>query len=99
MDRASVRFRRTVCLGPVRLNAGLGGVGASVGARGFHMGLGPRGTYASSDVSGTGLYVMTHRRVGEEHEVMHASEISWPGALLVAAVLWVVLWVFVLKSC
>jgi hypothetical protein len=42
---------------------------------------------------------MTHRRVGEEHEVMHASEISWPGAILVAAVLWVVLWVFVLKSC
>jgi hypothetical protein len=45
------------------------------------------------------LYVMTHRRVGEEHEVMHAGEISWPGAILVAAVLWVVLWVFVLKSC
>lgn len=49
-------FRKSVNLGPFRVNASKSGVGFSVGEGPFRTGVSPRGrTYASANVPGTGL--------------------------------------------
>ncbi|HEX2950190.1 MAG TPA: DUF4236 domain-containing protein [Armatimonadota bacterium] len=51
------RFRRSISLGKgVRLNLSKSGVGISAGVKGFRVGMGPRGTYSSMGIPGTGLY-------------------------------------------
>ena len=54
----TLRFRRTLKLGPLKLHFGTRGVGLSMGVRGAHLGLDSRGKpYASFGLPGTGLYV------------------------------------------
>lgn len=45
-------FRKSVSLGPVRLNFSRSGVGASVGVRGARVGTGPRGAYVQVGAGG-----------------------------------------------
>lgn len=40
-------FRKSIQMGPLRVNVSRSGVGASVGVRGARVGVGPRGTYVS----------------------------------------------------
>ncbi len=51
------RFRRSIKLGPVRLNFSKSGIGTSVGVRGFRVGKDAKGrTYTASSIPGTGIY-------------------------------------------
>lgn len=45
-------YRRSVKLGPVRLNFSKSGVGASVGIKGLRIGTGPRGTHLTASGGG-----------------------------------------------
>lgn len=50
-------FRRSVKLGPLRLNLSKSGIGYSVGVRGFRVGKDAKGrSYTSASIPGTGLY-------------------------------------------
>lgn len=49
-------FRKAVNVGGVRLNLSKGGLGASVGVKGFRTGIGPSGERARTTLPGTGLY-------------------------------------------
>ena len=91
-----IRFRRTLRLGPVRLNAGLGGIGASIGVRGVHVGVNTRtGSYLSGGAGG--LYVMQHLRTAEgEHQVVRHGSVSWLTAFGIAVVFY---WVLIFKYC
>lgn len=57
-------FRKSMSVGPFRINAGKSGVGFSVGAGPFRAGVSSTGrTYTSASVPGTGLrYEHTMRR-------------------------------------
>lgn len=49
-------YRKSIRLGPVRVNLSRSGVGYSVGVRGFRTGVRPNGrTYRTLSVPGTGL--------------------------------------------
>ncbi len=51
-----LHFRRSLQIGPFRLNFSRGGVGYSVGGRGFRVGRSARGrTYTNVSLPGTGL--------------------------------------------
>jgi hypothetical protein len=51
------RFRRSLKLGPLRLNFSKSGVGTSIGVRGFRVGKDAKGrSYTAASVPGTGLY-------------------------------------------
>jgi tetratricopeptide (TPR) repeat protein len=55
------RFRRSVRITKgVRLNFSKRGMGISVGGKGFHAGVGPRGPYSSVGIPGTGLYAINY---------------------------------------
>ncbi len=55
------RIRRSIKIAPgVHLNFNKGGLGLSLGGRGFHIGTGPRGRYMSAGLPGTGLYMMNY---------------------------------------
>ena len=50
-------FRRSLNLGPLRLNASKSGIGYSVGVRGFRVGKDAKGRkYTASSIPGTGVY-------------------------------------------
>ncbi len=50
-------FRRTLNLGPVRLNASKSGIGYSVGVPGFRVGKDAKGRkYTATSIPGTGIY-------------------------------------------
>ncbi|MDP9049935.1 MAG: DUF4236 domain-containing protein [Acidobacteriota bacterium] len=50
-------FRRSLKLGPLRLNFSKSGIGYSAGVRGFRVGQDARGrTYTAASIPGTGLY-------------------------------------------
>lgn len=56
------RYRKSINLGPFRLNVGNHGIGASVGTRGFRTGVSSRGRrYTTFSLPGTGL---SYRRSG-----------------------------------
>jgi len=57
-------IRKSVSVGPFRLNFSKGGVGASVGVKGFRVGTGPRGHYVHAGVGGL-YYRSSVGRVGE----------------------------------
>jgi len=61
-------FRRSIRLGPLRLNFSRRGVGASIGVRGFRTGVSSTGRrYTRVSLPGTGLgYEHTHARATEE---------------------------------
>jgi hypothetical protein len=51
------RFRRSLKLGPLRLNFSKSGIGYSAGVRGFHVGQNAKGTpYTAVSIPGTGMY-------------------------------------------
>jgi hypothetical protein len=51
------RFRRSLKIGPLRLNFSKSGVGYSAGVRGFRVGQDAKGrTYTAASIPGTGLY-------------------------------------------
>ena len=51
------RFRRSLKLGPLRLNFSKSGIGYSAGVRGFRVGQDAKGrTYTAASIPGTGLY-------------------------------------------
>src|ERR1019366_2031533 len=51
------RFRRSLNLGPLKLNFSKSGVGYSVGVRGFRVGQNAKGTpYTAASIPGTGIY-------------------------------------------
>lgn len=55
-------FRKSINLGPFRLNLGKSGLGYSVGRRGFRIGRSARGRgYTSVGLPGTGLRYQTSR--------------------------------------
>lgn len=50
-------FRRSVNLGPLRINASKSGIGYSIGGRGFRIGKDSKGrTYTAASLPGTGIY-------------------------------------------
>lgn len=58
-------FRKSVRLGPIRLNFSKRGIGVSAGIRGLRFGVNPRGQhYVSANVPGTGLFYRKFRRGG-----------------------------------
>jgi hypothetical protein len=58
-------FRRSMNLGPFRVNLSRGGVGWSVGGRGFRTGRSGRGRrYSTISIPGTGLGYRTSSRNG-----------------------------------
>ncbi len=58
-------FRRSVNLGPFRVNLSRGGVGWSVGGRGFRTGQSGRGRkYTTISIPGTGVGYRTSSRSG-----------------------------------
>jgi hypothetical protein len=51
------RFRRSLKLGPLRLNFSKSGIGYSAGVRGFRVGTDAKGnTYTATSIPGTGIY-------------------------------------------
>src|ERR1035441_1622235 len=51
------RFRRSLKLGPLRLNFSKSGIGVSTGVRGFRVGTDAKGrSYTAASIPGTGLY-------------------------------------------
>jgi hypothetical protein len=60
------RFRRSVKLGPLRLNFSKSGIGYSAGVRGFRVGKDAKGrTYTAASIPGTGLYNRTYASQGK----------------------------------
>lgn len=56
-------FRKSLNLGPFRVNVSRGGVGWSVGGRGFRTGVGGRGRrYTTISIPGTGMGYRTSSR-------------------------------------
>jgi len=54
-------FRRSIKLGPFKLNFSKSGMGYSVGARGFRVGKDAKGrSYTAASIPGTGLYSRTY---------------------------------------
>jgi len=55
------RFRRSLKLGPLKLNFSKSGVGYSVGVRGFRVGKDAKGrSYTAASIPGTGIYNRTY---------------------------------------
>jgi len=58
-------FRRSLKLGPLKLNFSKSGVGYSVGVRGFRVGTDAKGrSYTAASIPGTGLYSRTYAGKG-----------------------------------
>lgn len=59
------RFRRSIKLGPLKLNFSKSGVGYSVGVRGYRVGKDAKGrSYTAASIPGTGLYNRTYSGKG-----------------------------------
>jgi hypothetical protein len=59
-------FRRSVKLGPLKLNFSKSGVGYSVGVRGYRVGKDAKGrAYTAASIPGTGIYSRTYSGKGE----------------------------------
>ena len=93
----TMRFRRSLRSAPgVRLNAGLGGLGISLGGHGVHAGFNTRtGGYVSG--SAGGLYVMQHMRNTQgEHRIVRDGSVSWVTAFAIATIVY---WILIFKNC
>jgi len=56
-------FRKSINLGPLRINASKSGIGYSIGGRGFRVGKDARGrSYRSISIPGTGIYNRTYTK-------------------------------------
>jgi len=64
-QRMAWRFRKSLKLGPVRLNLSKSGVGYSIGGRGLRVGKDAKGrSYTAASIPGTGLYSRTYSGQG-----------------------------------
>ena len=70
-------IRKSVSVGPFRLNFSKGGVGASVGVKGFRVGTGPRGHYVHAGAGGL-YYRSSIGRAGERPQRGSAFRPSQP---------------------
>ncbi|MCL6613235.1 MAG: DUF4236 domain-containing protein [Firmicutes bacterium] len=76
----SFRFRKSIRLAKgVRLNLSKGGLGLSLGGRGFRVGVGPRGVYTSAGIPGTGLYSINYLGKGERRAAAREVPQEAPG--------------------
>jgi hypothetical protein len=58
-------FRRSINLGPLRINASKSGIGYSVGGRGFRIGKDAKGRrYTAASIPGTGIYNRNYAKAG-----------------------------------
>ena len=63
----ALRFRKSIKIGPIRVNFSKSGVGASVGVRGFRTGIKSDGTrYTETSIPGTGISSRTEHKLEEE---------------------------------
>ena len=59
------RFRKSIKLGPLRLNLSKSGIGTSIGVRGFRVGTDAKGrSYTAASIPGTGLYERKYSKQG-----------------------------------
>ena len=73
------RFRRSLKLGPLRLNFSKSGIGYSAGVRGFRVGQDAKGrTYTAASIPGTGLYNRQYSGVSKLIAQSAASPTSAP---------------------
>jgi hypothetical protein len=64
--RMAWRFRKSIKLGPLRLNLSKSGIGTSIGVRGFRVGQDAKGrSYTAASIPGTGLYSRTYSSQGK----------------------------------
>lgn len=70
-------IRRSISAGPFRFNFSKGGIGASVGVKGFRIGTGPRGHYVHAGRGGI-YYRATIGRAGEQRHASSASPMNPP---------------------
>ena len=64
--RMAWRFRKSIKLGPLRLNLSKSGIGTSIGVRGFRVGTDAKGrSYTAASIPGTGLYSRTYSSQGK----------------------------------
>jgi hypothetical protein len=60
-------FRRSINLGPLRINASKSGFGYSIGGRGFRIGKDARGRkYTAMSIPGTGIYNRTYSQAAQK---------------------------------
>jgi hypothetical protein len=60
------RFRKSIKLGPLRLNLSKSGIGTSIGVRGFRVGTDAKGrSYTAASIPGTGLYSRMYSSQGK----------------------------------
>jgi len=72
------RFRKSVKLGPLRLNLSKSGVGYSIGGRGFRIGKDAKGrSYTAASIPGTGLY---ERKYSSQGKAADESAAGVPGS-------------------
>jgi hypothetical protein len=65
------RFRKSLKLGPIRLNFSKSGVGYSIGGRGFRVGQDAKGrSYTAASIQGTGLYSREYSSQGKDAALM-----------------------------
>jgi hypothetical protein len=65
-QRMAWGFRRSLKLGPIRVNLSKSGVGYSIGGRGFRVGKDAKGrSYTAASIPGTGLYSRTYSSQGD----------------------------------
>ena len=66
------RYRKSIKLGPFRLNLSKKGVGISAGVKGARIGVGPRGVKTTLSVPGTGMSYVKESRLKGSSPVLKA---------------------------
>lgn len=93
-------FRKSIKIGPVRVNLSKAGVGASIGVKGFRKGVDAKGRkYTHASIPGTGIYNRTYnKRVTLDENALEAGEfrkLNGAGKLAIAFLLsaFVFIWI------
>lgn len=74
-----MRFRKSISLGKgMRINLSKSGIGMSAGTKGFRVGVGPKGTYRSVGIPGTGLYSIDYVKSGRRSKKESAATATVP---------------------
>ena len=70
------RYRKSIKLGPFRLNLSKRGAGVSVGVKGARVGIGPRGVRTTLSVPGTGISYVKESRLKGNPPVLKAPRVQ-----------------------
>ena len=73
-----IYYRRSIHLGPFRLNLSKSGIGYSLGSPLFRFGSGPRGTRISSSIPGTGIYYRKDYGRGISNRMSETEDLPFP---------------------